>query len=100
MKNYSHYLYNAVKKVLFLVGFISKFFFSTDVTERTLTNCSSVLERVSSLADSAYGTDDLLLRETTSLTDYCSDPFSSTFTPVKDVASSPSKETTGPHAKT
>ena len=88
-----------LKKELFLAGLISNFFFRTDVNEKTLTNGSSISERVSSLADSAYGTDDLLFGETTSLTDYYSDPFSSTFTPLKDVASSPSKETTGPMPK-
>ncbi|XP_028402064.1 double-strand-break repair protein rad21 homolog isoform X2 [Dendronephthya gigantea] len=71
----------------------------TDLTDRTLTSCSSVMERVSSLADSAYGTEDTLLGETTSQADFYSDPFSSTLTPVKDVSSSPSKETTGPMPK-
>ena len=56
-----------------------------------MSSCASVMERGYSFADSAYGTDDVMHGETTSLTDYYSDPFSSGFTPVKDVESSPSK---------
>ena len=62
------------------------------MAEKTLSSCSSALERGYSFADSAYGTDEQLLGETTSVTDYYSDPFSSAITPVKDVESSPSKE--------
>ena len=56
------------------------------MAEKTLSSCSSALERGYSFADSAYGTDEQLQQ------DYYSDPFSSAITPVKDVESSPSKE--------
>jgi hypothetical protein len=68
--------------------------FSLDITQKTLNSCTTILERGSSFADSAYGTDDQTLVETTSLTDYYSDPFSSALTPVKDFGSSPIKKTT------
>jgi hypothetical protein len=69
-----------------------------DITGKTLNSCTSFLERGSSFADSAY--DDQVLIETTSLTDYYSDPFSSTLTPVKDFSeNSPSKKTTDQHPK-
>ena len=72
---------------------IAYFFFAQDIAERTLNRCSSALERGYSFADSAYGTDEQVLCETSSLTGYYSDPFSSALTPVKEVETTPSKET-------